>query len=305
MLKVAIGLPVFNGADYLAEAITSILGQTFGDFELLISDNASDDGTEEICRHYVAQDPRVRYVRQARNIGAANNYNFLVRQTASRYFKWAAHDDVLEPRFLEASVGTLDTQPDVVLASPASDLIDEAGQVLPYFPERRGVIDRSGVCWPPLPEDNTELMASDPAVRFKAVMLNMVMCVEIFGVMRRDVLIQTPLQAPFSGADKVLLAQMALLGPFWLGPEVLFHRRCHAKQYSAASSGAYRAAWFSGQKESLLQQQLKLLLAYCHTVQASRLGPAQRMRCFHSICQRALLRGHQIRRLTNGLVGNQ
>jgi hypothetical protein len=79
-------------------------------------------------------------------------------------------------------------------------------------------------------------------------------------------LLGTPLQGGFSGADKVPLAQMALLGPFWLGSEILFHRRCHAKQFSSTASGADRAVWFSGKRDTLLQQQLRQLLAYCRTV---------------------------------------
>lgn len=304
MPRVAIGLPVYNGAEYLENAITSILAQTFGDFELLISDNASDDGTEHLCRHYAGQDRRIRYVRQARNIGAAANHNLVIRQTESPYFKWAAHDDLLDPRFLEVSVAALERSPEAVLASPASDLIDELGQLLPFSNERDGVVDRSGVCWPPLPENNPGLTSVNPAVRFHAVVLNMVMCVEIFGVMRREALIRTNLQGPFGGADKVLLAQMALLGPFWLGSEVLFHRRCHSKQFSASSSGAYRAAWFSGRSDSLLRQQIKLLLAYCRSVQMSHLSFQQRLECFASITRRALSRGNHFRRLTSGLVGN-
>lgn len=305
MAKVAIGLPVYNGADYLPNAIASILAQTFGDFELLISDNASDDATEDVCRNYARLDRRIRYARQARNIGAAANHNFVVRETESQYFKWAAHDDLLGPRFLEVSVAAFEKQPEIVLASPASDLIDELGQILPFASERGGVVDRSGVCWPVLPEYNPGLTSADPATRFHAVMLNTVMCVEIFGLMRRDMLVRTGLQGPFSGADKVLLARMALLGPFWLGPEVLFHRRCHPKQFSAASSGAYRAAWFSGQGDTLLRQQIKLLIAYCQSVHASQLSLQQRLRCFLSITHRSVSRGHHIRRLTSGLVGNQ
>src|SRR5262249_45528439 len=104
MPKVTIGLPVYNGAEYLADAITSILSQTFTDFELLISDNASDDATESICRGFADRDRRVKYVRQKTNIGAAANHNLLVGQSDSPYFKWAAHDDILEPRFLEVAV---------------------------------------------------------------------------------------------------------------------------------------------------------------------------------------------------------
>ena len=93
--RVTIGLPVYNGENYLAEAIDSILGQTFTDFELIISDNASTDRTEEICRRYAAEDDRIRYFRHDRNRGASPNYNFTVEKARGEYFKWAAHDDVL------------------------------------------------------------------------------------------------------------------------------------------------------------------------------------------------------------------
>ena len=304
MKKVAIGLPVYNGANYLASAIDSILTQTYGDFDLVISDNASTDDTEEICRAYAGMDVRVRYVRQPQNIGAAANHNYLVRVCENPYFKWAAHDDLLAPGFLATCVAILDRDPVIVVASPASVLIDEVGIALPYSAERGGMIDRSGVCWPVMPERNVGLMASDPTVRFAAVMLEMFMCVEIFGLMRRSALACTTLQGPFGGADKVLLAQLSLLGPFWLGQETLFYRRCHSQQFSASTSGAYRAMWFSGRRESLFRQQVKLLLAYCRSVRTANLTARQRHACLLAIARRAITRGHQWQRLTGSLVGN-
>jgi hypothetical protein len=183
-------------------------------------------------------------------------------------------------------------------------LIDEAGIPLPYSAERGGMIDRSGVCWPVMPEKNDGLTASDPTLRFAAVTLKMVMCVEIFGVMRRSTLLRTTLQGPFGGADKVVLAQMSLLGRFWLGEETLFFRRCHARQFSAAASGAYRAMWFSGRNDSLFAQQIKLLAAYCRTVLTTQLTARQRYICLCAVANRAITRGHHWRRLTVGLVGN-
>lgn len=304
MKKVSIGLPVYNGANYVAAAIDSILAQTYGDFDLLISDNASTDGTEEICRAYARQDSRVRYIRQLRNMGAAANHNLLVRASLSPYFKWAAHDDLLAPDFLATCVEILDRDPGIVLASPASSLIDESGNPLPYSAELGGMIDRSGVCWPVMPERNVGLTASDPTLRFAAVMLEMFMCVEIFGVIRRSVLLQTTLQGPFGGADKVLLAQLSLLGRFWLGQETLFFRRCHAQQFSASASGTYRAMWFSGRRDSIFVQQLKLLRGYCRAVHAANLTMRQRYACLQAIARRAIFRGHQWRRLTGSLVGN-
>ncbi len=304
MSKVTIGLPVYNGANYLGAAIESILGQTFGDFDLIISDNASTDSTEQICRLYAKQDRRVRYVRQRTNLGAAGNHNVLVHMSETPYFKWAAHDDVLAPEFLAACVKALDENPAAVLASAASCYIDENGLVLPYSAERGGVVDRAGVCWPQLPEDNDDLMAFDPTVRFAAILLNTVMCVEIFGVMRRAALLRTSLQGPFSGADKVVLAQMSLLGPFWLGKKRLFYRRSHPQQFSASSSGAYRAQWFSGRRDSMFIQQIKLLLAYCRALSAADLTIRQRYSCLRAIARRAVSRGHHWQRLTGALVGN-
>jgi glycosyltransferase involved in cell wall biosynthesis len=303
MKKVAIGLPVYNGANYLAEAIESILCQSYCDFDFLISDNASTDATEEICRAYARRDSRVRYFRQSRNVGAAANHNLMVKLTDSPYFKWAAHDDLLAPNFLEACVAALDADPAVVLASPASVLIDDAGQPLPYSAERGGMIDRAGVCWPIMPERNDGLMADDPAVRFEAVMLKMVMCVEIFGLMRRCALLRTSLQGPFGGADKVVLAQMSLLGRFWLGQDALFLRRCHSQQFSASVSGAYRAQWFSGRKDWIITQQIKLLLAYWRAMYTTELNPRQRYVCLQAIVTRATSRGQHWRRLTGALVG--
>src|SRR5262245_52473779 len=94
---VSIGLAVYNGGQYLAQAIESILGQSYADFELIISDNASTDETETICRSYVARDERIRYSRNATNIGGARNENLTTTLARGRYFRWAAHDDYLEP----------------------------------------------------------------------------------------------------------------------------------------------------------------------------------------------------------------
>ena len=137
-----------------------------------------------------------------------------------------------------------------------------------------------------------------------AVLLNMVMCVEIFGLMRRSALLCTSLLGPFGGADKVLLAQLSLLGTFWLGEETLFFRRCHARQFSSANSGAYRAEWFSGRRDSIFAQQVKLLLAYCKALYTTRLTARQRCICLQAIVRRAISRGRHLRRLIEPLVGN-
>src|SRR3546814_2977690 len=118
----------------------------------------------------------------------------------------------------------------------------------------------------------------------------------MFGVMRCSALSRTSLQGSFGGADKVLLAEMSLLGRFWLGRETLFFRRCHPQQFSAQASGAYRAAWFSGRRDSIFTQQIRLLFAYCHAACTADLTLSQRRACLHAIVRRARSRGHHWRR---------
>jgi len=101
MAKVSIGMPVYNGAVYIREALDSLLVQSFENFELIISDNASTDDTQSICEEYVRSDPRIRYVRQKKNLGAAKNFHYVLDLAKSDYFMWAAADDYWMPTFIE------------------------------------------------------------------------------------------------------------------------------------------------------------------------------------------------------------
>jgi glycosyltransferase involved in cell wall biosynthesis len=123
--KVSIGLPVFNGENYLEAAVDSILAQTFKDFELIISDNASTDRTQEICQRYCGRDSRVRYFRSEQNHGAAWNFNRVFELASGEYFKWAAHDDMIAPDFLQKCVAVLDEDPTVVLCHSQVQFINE------------------------------------------------------------------------------------------------------------------------------------------------------------------------------------
>ena len=92
--RLSVGLPVYNGEKYLAESLDALLGQSYGDYKLIISDNASTDGTEEICRQYLAKDSRLSYYRQPVNIGATPNHNWCFEQSDTELFKWASYDDL-------------------------------------------------------------------------------------------------------------------------------------------------------------------------------------------------------------------
>src|SRR5260370_35870186 len=102
--QVSIGLGVYNGEPFLKDTLDSILAQTFEDFELIISDNASSDHTEEICRNYAARDRRIKYSRNPVNLGLYTNLNEVFRRSFGQYFRWSAADDLFEPTSLEVCV---------------------------------------------------------------------------------------------------------------------------------------------------------------------------------------------------------
>jgi glycosyltransferase involved in cell wall biosynthesis len=219
-------VPVYNGENFLAEALDSILAQTFGDFELLISDNASGDGTEEICRAYAARDDRIRYVRNETNLGAAKNYNQLVAWAQGDYFKWAAHDDYVAPQFLERSVPVLDREPAVVLCYARTRAVDEEGTVVREF-------------------DPRDFDSDEPQKRFCELVTTRHGHNAVFGLIRLDALRQTQMIGAFSSSDRSLLAELVLLGHFYEIPEFMFFKRHHSGQHwRVHSTYQAREAWY-------------------------------------------------------------
>jgi len=226
MPDVSIGLPVYNGERFLREAIDSLLNQSFADFELIISDNASTDSTEMICRDYVKRDVRVRYCRQSENMGAAANFNFVFEEAKGRYFKWASHDDLMDETYIERSVSALDSNPSAVLCFAKVIIIDEKGEKCENYKNVRDFCVK-----------NTE-------ERFKALVY-LHKCYEIFGVIRASSLSNTSLIGGYSHGDGVLLAHLGLKGEFIELPNCYFYARKHAGQ-SMMMSGDRRAysEWF-------------------------------------------------------------
>ncbi len=207
--KVSIGLPVYNGENFIRPAIDCLLGQTFGDFELIISDNASTDSTEAICRQYEIRDPRVRYIRNAANVGLVRNFNQAFELSRAPYFKWAAHDDVYAPTYLQRCVDVLDRDPSVVLVYSKASIINDVGEIVG---ER---------VYPALVDDE------DPATRFKRVLWVDLGSPPIFGLVRSEILRKTPLMGCSYAGDQIILAELALRGRFHQIGEFLHLHREH------------------------------------------------------------------------------
>lgn len=224
---VSIGLPVFNGENYLDEAIETIIAQTATDFELILADNASRDGTSEICRSWSERDPRIRWARTENHTGAARNFNRAFELSRGRYFKWAAHDDLIDPTYLERCLALLQSDRSVVLAHSEMLEIDEKGDVLRSLDARI---------------QNME--SESTAARFKGAIALDHGCFDVFGLIRREALEETKLIAPYLGSDRVLLAELALRGRLVRVPEFLFRSREHPNRSIRLRSERVREQWF-------------------------------------------------------------
>jgi glycosyltransferase involved in cell wall biosynthesis len=209
--KVSIGMPVYNAESFIAEAIESILSQTFTDFELIISDNASTDSTAAICETYVNKDSRVKYFRNNFNLGISRNYKAAYeRSSPSPYFKWAAYDDVMDPTYLERCVSVLDSDPSIVCVHTFQKEIDENGKVAGLFEELHCSDSKS------------------PNVRFNEVIHSLPNSIFVGdSVIRRSILDRTLLFRGYPRDDFALLAELALYGRLYVIPEYLFSRRFH------------------------------------------------------------------------------
>jgi glycosyltransferase involved in cell wall biosynthesis len=129
--RVSVLTPTFNYARYLPEAIESVLQQDFRDFELLISDDASTDGSAEIIRRYAAKDERIRFKIHSRNLGMVANWNWCLSEARGEYVKFLFGDDRLAcAEALSQLVGLLDENPSAVMAVSPRYLLDENSRVI-------------------------------------------------------------------------------------------------------------------------------------------------------------------------------
>jgi glycosyltransferase involved in cell wall biosynthesis len=224
--RLSIGVPIYNGEAFLDGLLRNLQAQTFQDFEIILSDNASTDRTREICLDHSSSDARIRYSRNDRNLGANPNYNKVFSLSEAELFKWAAHDDLYGETFLELCVRHLDENPDAVLAHCDCLCIDDLGRPFARGPSRTSFIDpRSGLVFD---NDPVQLASGHSAIqRFVDVLFKMNCNMPIFGVIRRAALKRTRLMRNFYGTDKLLLAELALLGRFVQSPQQLYHKRFH------------------------------------------------------------------------------
>ncbi|MCU0552196.1 MAG: glycosyltransferase family 2 protein [Leptolyngbya sp. Prado105] len=274
--RVIIGLPVYNGQNYLKEAIESVLAQTFTNFLLVISDNASTDATEAICREYAEKDDRIIYHRQSVNIGCAPNFNFVFEQYGKNapYFKWHAHDDLIAPKFLERCVALLDTNPEFVIANCRAIAINEQGTQIGTF------------------DHEIRLSGETPSERFWRSLWAGYFT-EHFGLQRASVLEKACLYASFTGSDRNFAAELVLQGDVGYVEEYLYARRDHPDCYCRIKDQAEKLAFFDPKIRRELWRLTGLIKmrAYLDAIVRLPLPLSEQIRCIRMLTEWTLRRG--------------
>ena len=262
--KVSIGLPVYNGEQHLGDAIGSISSQSYADFELIISDNASTDSTSEICRGWAERDGRIRYFRNASNIGAAPNYRHVFQMARADLFKWSAHDDMLDPGFLESCVSALDDDTGAVLAYTAARQVDGDGKPLGDIPRF------------------SQVASADPVERFREVVRRERLNLPIFGLVRSSALRETALPGSYHASARVQLAELALRGTFAFVPTVHFiHRNHPAGSLRAYDSVHALRSWYdTGRSAGTYMPRWEYMIGLMGAATRAPLSWRQRLECY-------------------------
>jgi glycosyltransferase involved in cell wall biosynthesis len=260
---VSIGLPVYNGETYLRGLLDSVLAQTFTAFELIISDNASTDGTEAICREYAAADRRVRYHRQPRNRGVTWNFRQVALLSSTKYFCWTSHDDLLSPNYVERCIEILETDPSVVLCYSNSVYLDEAGNQSE-------------------PKSQLEFDQPSPHQRFRRLIGLSHNCTPLYGVVRLDELKKTTIQADFADGDRCMLVELGLRGNYHRIKDPLFFHREHAGRFTHQFPTPHARTRLANPDRPMrfVFPYFRVLKEYLLAVYRAPISWAERLRCY-------------------------
>ncbi len=275
---VSIGLPVFNGSNFIEAAIESILSQSYSNLELIICDNASTDETVALCKRFVEKDPRVEYFRQEKNLGATRNFNSTFEKTRGKYFKWASHDDLLGPNYIADCVNFLEQHNDYIICWPHMDYVGIQGEFL--HPQN---VPNLSIQGPSFKQRIRTLFdfqkAGDDVIP------------TIFALMRSDALRSTNLWQRFVSSEEILMLELLRQGKAKQLEQTAFFFRVHDDSaFQKNRTPRERGKWFDTDKRTLLQLPVWYLLArYFSTISQSNISIFEKIGCYYEVVRRAFL----------------
>ena len=289
MPLVSIGLPTYNGAGHLRDALDSLLAQDYPNLELLVSDNASTDETPTITTEYAQRDPRVRVVRQQSNIGPTANFTYVLRESHGAFFMWAADDDRWDRDYVSACLAALEANPRAVMAASSVQFIE-------------GEDEHPAASHVPELFDNPDLSSPDPAVRI-ARLLSRAGWYLVYGLIRRSAADAIRPIAPAYGWDVIVMAELATRGPIVVVPRALFTYRVVRRPVDTD-----RGAWSQeviGLTDIRATPYSHLQEACCAAVAAGDLGWWQRLRTHAAVLLTCYVRPTPMRKRIDAEVATR
>jgi glycosyltransferase involved in cell wall biosynthesis len=291
----SVGLPVYNGEKYVADSIESLLGQTYGDFELIISDNASTDSTVDICLDYAKRDQRVRVIRQPVNLGLAPNHNLVRDEARGEFFKWAAADDLYGRDLFAHCVDALDRYPDVILAHAYEGVVDGDGNVTqameyplitdasrPSERFRSWLFGSSGLFDSTDPDHPGMLRVDNNGI--------LSFCDE-YGVIRTAALRSIKPHGSYHHPDRIVVTELLLRGRFHITPEWLYFRRDNTdRSYNKSPTIRARCEISDPRRKNrLLHPTARLVgeyfLGYVNAIRQGPIPAAEKRACYRHLAQ--------------------
>ena len=270
---VSLGVFLRNEHQFIRESLASLQAQDYSNLEIVISDNCSTDGTDEICRQMCDSDPRVSFERQEQNIGAAANSIYVLERASGKYFMWASGHDLWSPDLISTAVAALEERPDAALAYASSSWIDADGQPLD---KESGWYDTRGM---------------NPMVRlFMAFWGNLH---PVLGLIRTEYLKDIPKLHACSGSDQIILAELALRGDFLHVADASWTRReTRGKEVHKDKIKRYTSAEF-GLTDSWLDRRVplwRLPLELVRAVFRSQLSAVDKLAVFIALLPSFIVR---------------
>ena len=205
--KLTIGIPVYNDAKYIRLAIESCLNEGG---KIVVSDNASTDGTSEICAEFARSHPHLTHLRQAENIGAFENFKQLLFSCNTEYFAWFGSHDLLAPGYSLPLLAALERDPSAVLAVGTIQHIGEKGEILKRV---------TRTAWADQTND------SNPLKRVGVCVAKLRDCFIFYGIFRTKDAREAWMDIPSLGFDRVMIIRAAGIGKIVYVPESTFYAR--------------------------------------------------------------------------------